>query len=108
MLLTVPLIPVFMVLVGQMSATRRRRRWFVLTRLAHRFLDVVAGLPTLRAYGRRGGAGRDPPARHRRLPDRDDGDPAVAFLSALVLGFLATISVALVAVGVGLRLAVGA
>jgi len=105
--LTVPLIPVFMVLVGRMSEARRRRRWAALARLAHRFLDVVAGLPTLRAYGRADAQ----VATLRRVTDayriETMGTLRVAFLSALVLELLATISVALVAVGVGLRLVVG-
>jgi ATP-binding cassette subfamily C protein CydCD len=105
--LTVPLIPVFMVLVGRMSTAHRARRWTALGRLAHRFTDVVAGLPTLRAYGRAD-------AQVAILRDITDtyrsttmATLRVAFLSALVLELLATISVALVAVGVGLRLAVG-
>jgi len=106
-LLTVPLIPVFMVLVGRMSASHRRRRWAALSRLAHRFLDVVAGLPTLRAYGRADAQ----VAILRRVTDayrvETMGTLRVAFLSALVLELLATISVALVAVGIGLRLATG-
>lgn len=106
-LLTVPLIPVFMVLVGRMSESRRRRRWAALSRLAHRFLDVVAGLPTLRAYGRADAQ----VAILRRATDayrvETMGTLRVAFLSALVLELLATISVALVAVGIGLRLAAG-
>jgi thiol reductant ABC exporter CydD subunit len=106
-LLTVPLIPVFMVLVGQVSESRRRRRWDALSRLAHRFLDVVAGLPTLRAYGR----AEAQVAILRRVTDAYRAETMatlrVAFLSALVLELLATISVALVAVGIGLRLAVG-
>jgi len=106
-LLTVPLIPVFMILVGRMSESRRRRRWAALSRLAHRFLDVVAGLPTLRAYGRADAQ----VAILRRVTDayrvETMGTLRVAFLSALVLELLATISVALVAVGVGLRLAAG-
>ena len=106
-LLTVPLIPVFMVLVGRMSEGRRRRRWAALSRLSHRFLDVVAGLATLRAYGRADAQ----VAILRRVTDayrvETMGTLRVAFLSALVLELLATISVALVAVGIGLRLAVG-
>ena len=106
-LLTVPLIPVFMVLVGRMSESRRRRRWAALSRLAHRFLDVVAGLPTLRAYGRADAQ----VAILRRVTDayrvETMGTLRVAFLSALVLELLASLSVALVAVGIGLRLAVG-
>jgi thiol reductant ABC exporter CydD subunit len=105
--LTVPLIPVFMVLVGSMAAAHRARRWATLRRLAHRFSDVVAGLPTLRAYGRADAQ----VAILRRITDQYRSTTMatlrVAFLSALALELLATISVALVAVGVGLRLAVG-
>ncbi|HYO41861.1 MAG TPA: thiol reductant ABC exporter subunit CydD [Candidatus Limnocylindrales bacterium] len=105
--LTVPLIPVFMILVGKMSAVHRARRWAALGRLAHRFTDVVAGLPTLRAYGRADAQ----VAILRGITDTYRSTTMatlrIAFLSALVLELLATISVALVAVGVGLRLAVG-
>ena len=105
--LTVPLIPVFMILIGKMSETHRARRWVALGRLAHRFTDVVAGLPTLRAYGRAGSQ----VAILRSITDAyrttTMATLRVAFLSALALELLATISVALVAVGVGLRLAAG-
>lgn len=105
--LTAPLIPVFMVLIGRMSEAHRQRRWAVLGRLAHRFADVVAGLPTLRAYGR----AEAQVEILRRITDAYRVTTMttlrVAFLSALSLELLATISVALVAVGVGLRLAVG-
>ncbi len=105
--LTVPLIPVFMVLIGRMSTAYRDRRWAALGRLAHRFSDVVAGLPTLRAFGRADAQ----VAILRRVTDAYRASTIatlrVAFLSALVLELLATISVALVAVGVGLRLVDG-
>jgi thiol reductant ABC exporter CydD subunit len=105
--LTVPLIPMFMVLIGRMSEAHRRRRWTALSRLAHRFGDVVAGLPTLRAYGR----AEAQVAILRRITDAYRTTTLatlrIAFLSALTLELLATISVALVAVGVGLRLATG-
>jgi thiol reductant ABC exporter CydD subunit len=105
--LTVPLIPVFMTLIGQMSASYRDRRWAALGRLAHRFADVVAGLPTLRAFGR----AEAQVATLRRVTDAyrvsTIATLRVAFLSAMVLELLATISVALVAVGVGLRLQAG-
>ena len=90
-----------------MSETHRARRWSALGRLAHRFTDVVAGLPTLRAYGR----AEAQVAILRGITDTYRATTMatlrVAFLSALALELLATISVALVAVGVGLRLAVG-
>jgi thiol reductant ABC exporter CydD subunit len=105
--LTVPLIPLFMALIGRMSAAYRDRRWAALGRLAHRFADVVAGLPTLRAFGRADAQ----VATLRRVTDAYRTSTLatlrVAFLSAMVLELLATISVALVAVGVGLRLEAG-
>lgn len=106
-LLTVPLIPVFMALVGRMSAAHRARRWAALGRLAHRFTDVVGGLPVLRAYGR----AEAQVEILRRITDTYRSTTMatlrVAFLSALVLELLATISVALVAVGIALRLVTG-
>lgn len=105
--LTVPLIPVFMVLIGRMSAAHRARRWAALTRLARRFSDVVAGLPTLRAYGR---ATAQVEILRRATEAYREATLAtlrVAFLSAMALELLATLSVALVAVGVGLRLVAG-
>ena len=106
--LTVPLIPLFMVLIGSATERRRRRRWDALARLSGHFLDVVAGLPTLRVFGRSG-------AQLGRL-DRVTDDYRresmatlrVAFLSAFALELIATLSVALVAVGVALRLVDGA
>lgn len=105
--LTVPLVPVFMVLVGRMSEAHRARRWALLARLAHRFADVVAGLPTLRVFG----AAEAQVGILRRITATYRSTTLatlrIAFLSALVLELLATISVALVAVGIGLRLAAG-
>lgn len=106
-LLTVPLVPVFLALIGMASEARRRRRWTALARLAGRFLDVVAGLPTLRAYGRADaqvGILRQATDAYRR---ETLSTLRVAFLSALALELLSTLSVALVAVGVGLRLVDG-
>ena len=106
--LTVPLIPIFMVLIGSATERRRRRRWEALARLSGHFLDVVSGLPTLRVFGRSG-------AQLERL-DRVTDDYRresmatlrVAFLSAFALELAATLSVALVAVGIALRLVDGA
>ncbi len=105
--LTVPLIPVFMVLIGNVTERQRRRRWSALSRLAYQFLDVVAGLPTLRAFGRAHGQ----LAHLERVTDdyrhESMATLRVAFLSALALELAATLSVALVAVGIGLRLVAG-
>ena len=105
--LTLPLIVVFMVLVGLATESNRARRWHSLTRLSHHFLDVVAGLPTLKVFGR---AHAQVAALERITDDyRRESVRAlrVAFLSAFVLEFFATLSVALVAVGIGLRLVAG-
>jgi thiol reductant ABC exporter CydD subunit len=83
------------------------RQWRTLAMLAGHFLDVVAGLPTLKVFGRakaQARAIREVTDRHRRATM---ATLRVAFLSALVLELLSTISVALVAVGIGLRLVDG-
>ncbi|WP_275461205.1 thiol reductant ABC exporter subunit CydD [Streptomyces noursei] len=101
---TLPLIPLFGALVGRHTAQRTARQWRLLAQLGGHFLDVVAGLPTLRAFGREEHqtrvVGRMADA-HRRVTVRT---LRVAFLSSFVLETVATLSVALVAVPVGLRL----
>ncbi|HEV7896271.1 MAG TPA: thiol reductant ABC exporter subunit CydD [Planosporangium sp.] len=104
---TLPLIPVFLALVGLTTEARNRRSFRMLTRLAHHFLDVVAGLPTLKVFGRAKAQAetiRRVSDEHRRTTMRT---LRLAFLSSLVLELIATISVALVAVGIGLRLVGG-
>jgi ATP-binding cassette subfamily C protein CydCD len=105
--LTVPLIPLFMALIGSATERRRERRWDALARLSGHFLDVVAGLPTLRAFGRAGAQ----LGRLERVTDdyrrESMATLRVAFLSAFALELAATLSVALVAVGVALRLVDG-
>ncbi|MFE6744298.1 thiol reductant ABC exporter subunit CydD [Kitasatospora purpeofusca] len=106
--ITLPLIPVFGALVGLHTAQRTARQWRLLARLGGHFLDVVAGLPTLRAFGRerhQTRVVREMADAHRRATMRT---LRVAFLSSLVLETVATLSVALVAVPVGLRLLDGA
>ncbi len=105
--LTVPLIPFFMALIGSATVRRRKRRWEALARLSGHFLDVVSGLPTLRVFGR----SEAQLGRLERVTDdyRQESMATlrVAFLSAFALELAATLSVALVAVGVGLRLVDG-
>jgi thiol reductant ABC exporter CydD subunit len=105
--LTLPLIPVFGALIGKTTGDRARRRWLALARLAHHFADVVAGLPTLKVFGRAG--------QQRESIDRVTGEYRratlgtlrLAFLSSMVLELIATMSVALVATEIGLRLVYG-
>jgi ATP-binding cassette, subfamily C, bacterial CydCD len=103
-IVTLPLVPLFMALVGATTAERTRRRWRELARLSHHFLDVVAGLPTLRVFGRAKAQATsvgEVTGAYRRATL---ATLRLAFLSALVLELLATYSVALVAVAIGLRL----
>jgi ATP-binding cassette subfamily C protein CydCD len=105
--LTLPIIPFFMALIGSYTVRRRKRRWEALTRLSGHFLDVVAGLPTLRIFGR----SEAQIGRLERVTDdyrrESMATLRIAFLSAFALELAATLSVALVAVGVGLRLVDG-
>ncbi|NES14400.1 MULTISPECIES: thiol reductant ABC exporter subunit CydD [Micromonospora] len=102
--LTIPLIPVFGALLGWQAQAATERQWRRLSLLGGHFLDMVAGLPTLRAFGR-ARAQVDVVRRmadgHRQATMRT---LRIAFLSALVLELVATLSVALVAVPVGIRL----
>lgn len=104
---TLPLIPVFAILVGLTTQRKMDRQWRTLSVLAAHFLDVVAGLPTLKIFGR----ARAQAAKIREVTDRHRratmSTLRIAFLSALVLELLSTISVALVAVSIGLRLVEG-
>jgi thiol reductant ABC exporter CydD subunit len=107
LLLTLPLVPVFMWLIGRYTEARTRERWLALRLLSSHFLDVVRGLPTLRAFNR----GREQAAtiadvseRYRRATMKT---LRASFLSGSVLELAATLGVALVAVTVGVRLVDG-
>src|SRR4051794_12406162 len=104
---TVPLVPLFMVLIGLHTRQRVARQWRTLTVLASRFLDVVAGLDVLTAFGRARGQSRRIAADSERYRAETMRTLRVGFLSGLSLELLASLSVALVAVSVGLRLVAG-
>jgi thiol reductant ABC exporter CydD subunit len=106
-ILTLPLLPLFAALIGKATQDETDKRWKALAGLSGHFLDVMRGLPTLVSYGR---AERqvdqigEVSQRHRRATMRT---LRLAFLSSAALELLATISVAIVAVSVGLRLTNG-
>jgi thiol reductant ABC exporter CydD subunit len=107
MLLTLPLVPVFMWLAGRYTERRARERWQALALLSNHFLDVVRGLPTLRAFNRSGAqAARiaEVSEEYRRTTMQT---LRAAFLSGAILELAATLCIALVAVVVGVRLAEG-
>jgi len=104
---TLPLIPLFAVLVGWHTKARTQRQWRLLATLAGHFLDVVEGLPTLKIFGRA--------KAQEEVIGKVTGEYRattmsalrVAFLSAFVLELAASVATALVAVEVGLRLLYG-
>jgi ATP-binding cassette subfamily C protein CydCD len=105
--LTVPIIPVFMVLIGRYTEARVDRQWTTLGVLSGHFLDVVEGLPTLKIFNR---------AKAQVATIRSVGGQyrrstmnvlRISFLSSLVLELLASLSVAIIAVAIGLRLVEG-
>ena len=107
LLVTAPLIPFFMILIGSAAESLTKKQWTTLSRLAAHFLDVIQGLPTLKIFGR----ARDQLRIIARISDdyrkTTMGVLRVAFLSALVLEMLATISVAVIAVEIGIRVMKG-
>ncbi|MEV6320907.1 ATP-binding cassette domain-containing protein [Nocardia sp. NPDC051787] len=136
--ITLPLIPVFMILIGLLTQGRAEATLAATTRLSDQLLDLFAGMPTLRALGRETGAAEaaPEPSRHARQVAADSGPLVgaagrvhtmqhrvrdlgdalrlrtmralrIAFLSSMVLELLATLSVALIAVSIGLRLVFG-
>ncbi|MGW2859893.1 thiol reductant ABC exporter subunit CydD [Streptomyces sp. NPDC001205] len=105
--ITLPLIPLFMILIGWATQSQMDRQWRLLSRLSGHFLDVVAGLPTLKVFGRAKAQAesiRTITAEYRRATLKT---LRIAFISSFALELLATISVALVAVGIGMRLVHG-
>ncbi|GFM98250.1 hypothetical protein Sfulv_30610 [Streptomyces fulvorobeus] len=104
---TLPLIPLFMILIGWATQSRMDRQWHLLSRLSGHFLDVVAGLPTLKVFGRAKAQAesiRTITSQYRQATVRT---LRIAFLSSFALELLATLSVALVAVTIGMRLVHG-
>jgi ATP-binding cassette subfamily C protein CydD len=107
LLLTAPLIPVFMILIGSVANDLTRRQWLSLSRMSAHFLDMLQGLTTLKLLGR----SQEQAQTIARISDEfrqaTMGVLRVAFLSALVLEMVATLSTAVVAVQIGLRLLYG-
>jgi ATP-binding cassette subfamily C protein CydD len=105
--LTAPLIPVFMVLIGKAAEALTRRQYTLLGRLSAHFLDVVQGLTTLKVLGQSRAQARTIARISERYRLVTMEVLRVAFLSALVLEIVATLSTAIIAVEVGLRLLAG-
>jgi len=107
LLLTAPMVPFFMILIGHKAQQLNQQHWQKLLRMSSHFLDIIQGLTQLKIFN----ASRQEIAAVKAISD-DFGDQTmailkVAFLSSLVLEFLASIAIALVAVVLGFRLLYG-
>lgn len=107
LLLTAPLIPIFMVLIGNLAGALTKRQWTSLSRMSAHFLDILQGLATLKLFGRSREQIRVIAQISDRFRQTTMGVLRVTFLSALVLEMVATLSTAVVAVQIGLRLLYG-
>lgn len=107
LVITVPLIPIFMILIGRLAEKKNSEQWEKLTKLGSHFLDVLEGLKTLKIFGR---SVEQAQVVYRMSKEFSDSTLAVlkiAFLSSLMLELVATISTAIIAVFVGFRLLYG-
>ncbi len=107
LLLTAPLIPIFMYLIGKTAETLTKRQWDTLSRLSAHFFDSLQGLTTLKELGRSKEHANSIAEASDRFRDVTLSVLRVTFLSALVLELVASVSTAVVAVEVGLRLLYG-
>jgi thiol reductant ABC exporter CydD subunit len=105
--LTVPLIPFFMALVGWVTQSKVDKQWHSMQALSGHFLDLVSGLPTLKAFNRSRFQAKTIRSVGEEYRTSTMGVLRISFLSSLVLELIATLSVALVAVAIGLRLVNG-
>ncbi|MDA8205921.1 MAG: thiol reductant ABC exporter subunit CydD [Thermaerobacter sp.] len=107
LLITVPLIPLFMVLIGRYAQDETQLRWAKLGRLGAHFLDLVQGLPTLKLFGQSWRQASALSASAEEFRRSTMASLRWAFLSGMVLELLASLSMAMIAVAVGLRLVSG-
>jgi thiol reductant ABC exporter CydD subunit len=105
--LTLPLMPLFGALIGMATSQQARQRWRTMATLAHHFHDVVGGLHTLKVFGREGVQRGQIERVTREYRRATMATLRLAFASSLALELVATMSVALVATEIGLRLAYG-
>ncbi len=104
LLLTAPLIPIFMILIGKASENATRRQWNTLSRLSTYFLDTLQGLHELKLLGQSKARAENVRRASDRYRQTTMKVLRVTFLSALVLEMVGTISTAIIAVQIGLRL----
>ncbi len=104
LVLTAPLIPVFMILIGKGAEAKNQRQWRKLARMSNHFLDVVQGMTTLKIFNAAQREGKMISKISEEYRRDTMGVLRLAFLSSVVLEFFSTVSIALVAVFIGFRL----
>jgi ATP-binding cassette subfamily C protein CydD len=102
--LTIPVIPVFMILIGWSTQGMQNKQWKALTTLSSGFLDVVGGLSTLKIFGRQNRQADHIATLTNSYRERTMKVLRLSFLSGFALEFIASIAVAIVAVSIGLRM----
>ena len=106
-LATIPLIPLFGILIGRFTGAATEKRWRTLSYLSGYFLDLLSGLPTLKVFGRSKNQTEKLNQVGEQYREETMKVLRISFLSALALEIIATLSVALIAVSIGLRLVGG-
>ena len=107
LVITIPLLPVFMMLIGLLAKRESRRQWHALGRLGAHLYDVLDGLGTLKLFGRSREQAEVVLRMSREFSDSTLRVLRVAFISAFVLELVTTMSTAVIAVSIGLRLVWG-
>lgn len=107
LLVTLPLIPFFMILIGRQAESKTQKQWQLLSRLSAHFLDILQGLTTLKLMGQSVQQAHGIERASDEFRRATMSSLRIAFLSALVLELLASLSMAMVAVAIGLRLISG-
>ncbi len=107
LMVTMPVLPVFMILIGLQAQAKSQKQFNILSQMSAHFLDVLQGLATLKLFGRSKHQEETIARVSERYRQRTMGVLRVAFLSALVMEIGATLSTAIVAVEIGLRLLYG-
>ena len=107
LLITIPLLPVFMMLIGLLAKRESRRQWHALRRLGAHLYDVIDGLATLKLFGRSREQAEVVARMSKEFSDATLRVLRVAFLSAFILELVTTMATAVIAVSIGLRLVWG-
>ena len=107
LLITAPVIPVLMVLVGSYAEEHLKSQWSALSRLGASFVDALQGLPTLKVFGRSAEEREKMAAASEEFRERTMKVLRYAFISGFVLEFMTAMAIALVAVSLGVRLVSG-